>query len=138
MQPKDIKELLLKKGLKVTHQRMAVLEAVINLKGHPTADEVIGHTKEKFPSIAVGTIYKILETLVGKGIIKKVKTENGVMRYDGATEHHHHLYSIENERIEDYYDKELDDLIHKYLKKKKVPGFTIKEFKLQILGEFKA
>ena len=49
---------------------------------------------------------------------------------------HHHLYSPDSERIEDYYDAELRKILDDYLKKKKIPNFKIKDFKVQIIGEF--
>jgi Fur family transcriptional regulator, peroxide stress response regulator len=58
------------------------------------------------------------------------------MRYDYVKEKHHHLYCAESERIEDYYDKELDKLLENYLKKKTIPNFKIKDIKLQIVGNF--
>lgn len=128
---------LIKNGLKVTPQRLAILEAINELRNHPTADKIISFIKSKHPNIAVGTIYNTLELFVKKNIIRKVKTERDVMRYDGILEKHHHLYSSENEKIEDYFDDELNDLIEDYFRKKEIPGFEIEEVKLQILGKFK-
>ena len=124
-------------NLKVTPQRVAVLEALNNLKNHPTADIIKEYVVKNHPNIAVGTIYKTLETFVDKGLVKKVKTEKDVMRYDAILENHHHLYCEDTERIEDFFDDELDNLIDKYFKNKKIPNFKVKEIKLQIIGTFK-
>ena len=123
-------------GLKVTPQRIAVFDAVINLNNHPRAENITEFIKNNHPNIATGTVYKTLETLVQCGIIKKVKTDRDVMRYDAIIEKHHHLYCSETDRIEDYYDNELNDIIDNYLKKKSIPDFTIEEIKLQIVGKF--
>ncbi len=123
-------------GLKVTPQRIAVFDAVINLNNHPTTENITEFIKNKHPNIATGTVYKTLETLVRCGIIKKVKTDSDVMRYDAIIEKHHHLYSSETDRIEDYYDNELNDILDNYLKEKRIPDFTIEEIKLQIVGKF--
>ena len=122
--------------LKVTPQRIAVFDAVINLNNHPTAENVTGYIKSYHPNISTGTVYKTLETLVKCGIIKKVKTDIDVMRYDAVVERHHHLYCSESDRIEDFYDSELNDLLDKYLIKKKIPNFSIEDIKLQIVGKF--
>ena len=58
------------------------------------------------------------------------------MRFDGTMENHHHLYCMENDVIEDYIDEELDTLIKNYFKNKKIKGFHIDEFALQIKGTF--
>ena len=123
-------------GLKVTPQRIVVLDAVIILRNHPTAENVIEFIKANHPSIVTGTVYKTLETFVKNTIIKKVKTDNDIMRYDAVNEKHHHLYCSESDRIEDFYDDDLNKILDNYLKKKKIPNFTIEDIKLQIIGRF--
>ncbi|MBU2491651.1 MAG: transcriptional repressor [Bacteroidetes bacterium] len=124
-------------NLKVTPQRMAVLEALNNLKNHPTTENIKEYVVKNHPNIAVGTIYKTLETFVEKGLVKKVKTEKDVMRYDAIIENHHHLYCEDSERIEDFFDDELNNMLEIYFKKKKIPNFKVKDIKLQIIGTFK-
>lgn len=125
------------KGLKVTPQRVAIYEAVVKLKNHPTADKVIDYIKNNHPHIAVGTVYKVLDSLVENQLLKKVKNDKDVMRYDAFLQQHHHLYCTETERIEDFEDSGLDHLISEYFKKKKIKGFKVKDITLQITGEFK-
>jgi Fur family peroxide stress response transcriptional regulator len=132
----DIRNKLSEKGLKITPQRISVLEAVYNLNNHPTADNIIEHIHKSHPNIATGTVYKVLDTLVENQLIKKVKTDADVMRYDGIVESHHHLYGSRCDLIEDYVDRELDELLLKYFKSKKIAGFKIEEIVLQIRGTF--
>jgi Fur family transcriptional regulator, peroxide stress response regulator len=132
----EIKNRLEEKGLKITPQRMVILEAIYNLNNHPTAENIIEYIRQKHPGIATGTVYKVLETLVEIGLIKKVTTDKDIMRYDGILESHHHLYCSTCDLIEDYQDCELDELLKKYFENKNLPGFTIEEFVLQIKGSF--
>jgi Fur family transcriptional regulator, peroxide stress response regulator len=136
MANKAIIKILTDNNLKVTPQRTAVLEVIYTLNNHPSADYIIDYLRLNFPHIPLSTVYKILDIFVGKGIVSKVKTDDEVMRYDYVKEKHHHLYCAESERIEDYYDKELDKLLENYLKKKTIPNFKIKDIKLQIVGNF--
>ncbi|MDQ7817994.1 MAG: transcriptional repressor [Melioribacteraceae bacterium] len=124
-------------NLKVTPQRMAVLEALSSLKNHPTVDKIKEYVAKNHPNIAVGTIYKTLETFVDKGLVKKVKTEKDVMRYDPILEKHHHLYCEKSEHIEDFFDDELNNMLEEYFKKKRIPNFKVNDVKLQIIGTFK-
>ena len=128
---------LKKSNLKVTPQRMAVLEALSSLKNHPTADKIKEYVVKNHPNIAVGTIYKTLETFVEKGLVEKVKTARDVMRYDAVFEKHHHLYCEDTEHIEDFFDDNLNKMLEEYFKKKKIPNFKVKDIKLQIIGTFK-
>jgi Fur family transcriptional regulator, peroxide stress response regulator len=123
-------------NLKVTPQRIAVLEALTSLKDHPTADKIKEYVVKNHPNIAVGTIYKTLETFVEKGLVKKVKTDVDVMRYDSILDKHHHLYCDNTERIEDFFDDKLNKMLEDYFKKKKIPNFKVKDIKLQIIGTF--
>lgn len=137
MQTPAVTEKLIKSGLKVTPQRIAIMEAVLELNNHPTADEVIEFIKMNHPNVAIGTVYKTLETFVEKGLIKKVKTDRDIMRYDAILEKHHHIYCAQSERIQDYYDDDLNILLDNYFKTKDIPGFSIEDIKLQIIGRFK-
>jgi Fur family peroxide stress response transcriptional regulator len=132
----EFREHLKQKGLKVTPQRVAIYEAIVALKNHPTAEKIILFIKTHHPNISVGTVYKVLDLLVDHQLLKKVKTEKDVMRYDAIMHNHHHLYCAENERIEDFRDPVLDALISDYFEKKKIKGFKIKDITLQIIGAF--
>jgi len=137
MSENNTTEILHRNGLKITPQRIAVLEAVIKLKNHPTAEKIINVVKRKYPNISVGTVYNVLETLVKEGIIKKVETDRDIMRYDAVREQHHHLYCTETNRIEDYFDDNLNKILNNYFKNKKIRDFKIEEIKLEIRGKFK-
>ncbi len=136
MNPEDYKIMLRERGLKVTPQRLAVIEAVTVLHDHPTAEDVGRFIRKKYPTVATGTVYKTLETLVDKDILKRVKTDSGLLRYDAVKDQHHHIYCTHCDRIEDYYDSELTDLIYGYFEKKQIPDFSIEDIKLQIVGKY--
>ena len=132
----EIRNKLIEKGLKVTPQRIAILEAIIKLNNHPTAENIIDYIRNNHPNIATATVYKVLDALVANELIRKVKTARDVMRYDAIMESHHHLYYSESDRIEDFVDTELNEMIEKYFEKKKIPDFKIEDVKLQIIGKF--
>ena len=131
------REQLKAKGLKITPQRIAIYEAVVELKNHPTAENIIDYIKTNHPNVSVGTVYKVLDSLVENQLLKKVKNEKDIMRYDAIMSHHHHLYCSETDRIEDFEDPQLDQFITEYFKKKKIKNFKVQDIKLQITGTFK-
>ena len=124
-------------GLKVTPQRIAVLEAIYRLEKHPTSEDISNYVRNNNPNIALGTVYNILDFYVKKGIVTRVKTDKGAMLYDAVSEKHHHLYCAESDRIEDYYDKELDNLLENFFREKRIRDFEIDDIKLQLVGRFK-
>ena len=135
MKAQEISNKLIGKGLRVTPQRIAILDAIITLNNHPVAENIVEYIRKNHPNISVATVYKALDALVENGLIKKVKTEKDIMRYDAVMDNHHHIYFSDSDRIEDYYDNELNELLETYFEKKKIPHFKIEDIKLQIIGK---
>ena len=133
---KEIRNKLSERGIKITPQRIAILEAIYKLNNHPSAEDIIEYIQESNPNIAKGTVYKVLETLVLNDLIRKVKTDKDIMRYDGIVENHHHLYCSKCDLIEDYKDAELDNILKDYFKDRSIEGFRIEEIILQVRGTF--
>lgn len=131
-----IRNLISGKGLKVTPQRMRVLEAIYLLDNHPTAENILEYIRRNDPNIGYGTVYKVLETLVEHNLIVKVKTEKDVMRYDGILENHHHLYCKQCDYIEDYHNEKLDKLLTDFFHENEIDNFIIEDIKLSINGNF--
>ena len=136
MADKEVIKILAENDLKITPQRIAVLEVIMNLDFHPSADDIVDYIRLNFPHVPIGTVYKILDIFVKKDIIRKIKTDDHTIRYDSVNEPHHHLYCENENRIEDFYDDELDRLLENYFRKKKIPNFTISNVRVQISGKF--
>ncbi|OFX89216.1 MAG: hypothetical protein A2W99_01515 [Bacteroidetes bacterium GWF2_33_16] len=130
------RSILTESGLKITPQRIAIMEALLTIKDHSTAEFIKEYVTKNNPNLATGTIYNILEAFCQKGIIKKVKTEKDIMRYDVETKSHNHLYCDECDYIKNYFDEELDRLLKDYFSKKNLSNFSIKEINLQIVGNY--
>ncbi|HRH52735.1 MAG TPA: Fur family transcriptional regulator [Chitinophagales bacterium] len=132
----DIQQQLSEKGLKVTPQRIAVLEAIIKLNNHPSAENIIDYIRKNYPNISTATVYKVLDALVDNELIKRVKTDKDVMRYDAILHAHHHLYCTKTDKIKDYFNDDLNHLLANYFKKHRILDFEIADIKLQIVGKF--
>lgn len=132
----DIKKLLVEKGLKVTPQRIAVYNALLDRHDHPTAEMLFSELLNQFPGLSVATVYNALDSLCRVGLVYRVKTGQGNQRYDAIQEPHHHLYCAASDRMEDYYDPELDQLIQDYFNRKQIKGFRLTDIKLQLTGFF--
>ncbi len=136
MKTEEISRVLFEKGLKVTPQRIAVYEAVARLNNHPTAENIIKYIRKTYPNISTATVYKVLDAFTEKGLVNRVKTEKDMMRYDAVLESHHHLYCSETDRIEDYHDEQLDNILKNYFEEKGISDFKVEDIKLQIVGKF--
>jgi Fur family transcriptional regulator, peroxide stress response regulator len=132
-----LKDKLRDKGLKVTPRRLLILEAIIELNNHPTAEDIIKYIRKRNMNIAIATVYKALDALVAKKVINKVETEKNIIRYDAISDAHHHLISDESNLIRDYRNEEITKMLEKYFKKNEIQDFDIEEIKLQIIGKFR-
>ncbi len=136
MKLEELTKKLVEKSLKVTPQRVAILEAIVKLHNHPKAENIIDYIRKNHPNISTATVYKVLDTFVSCGLINRVRTERDIMRYDAVLESHHHIYCSDSDRIEDYKDDELNRLLSEYFNNKGIPNFKIEDIKLQISGKY--
>ena len=130
-----IKDIISGHGLKVTHQRLVIYEALKEGKKHPTAEVIFEKIRKTNPSISLGTIYKTLEIFVEKELICRVNTSEGNMRYDVLIDNHDHIYCTNTKEIIDFKDEELNHIINDFFNKKKISNFDLKDVRLHITGE---
>lgn len=131
----EVKQKISASGLKATQQRIVVYEALLKLNNHPTAENVYESIRPANPSISLGTVYKTLDTLAIAGLADKVMTDEGYLRYDGNMHHHGHIYCSNTQEIIDFEDDELHGILKDYFTKKKINNLSVKDIKIQILGE---
>jgi Fur family peroxide stress response transcriptional regulator len=133
---RDLAQKLAQHGMKVTPQRIAVLHALLKFHHHPTAEEIFREVSKDIPGLSQATVYNTLDVLVSRGIANKIATNADVMRYDVVSVPHHHLFDEGSNRVEDYYDPELDQILKIYFSKKSIKGFRPFEIKLHLTGKF--
>lgn len=88
-------------GLKLTPQRLAVLECLDGNAEHPSAEIIFDEIKKKFPTISFATVYKTLEALKAKGEILELTIDPGRRRYDPNTKAHHHIICLQCKKVND-------------------------------------
>lgn len=77
-------------GVRPTSQRRAILESLVRMRSHPTAEELFAVVRRDRPNISLATVYKSLESLVAAGLVIKLGGGKGAVRYDGRTDSHYH------------------------------------------------
>ena len=60
-----------------------ILAAVTELQRHPTAEQVFLEMKKEHPSIAIGTVYKHLNTLAEEGLPDASRVEAKIITIRG-------------------------------------------------------
>ena len=115
MNEEKVKDLLREKGLKVTSQRLMVLN-ILSAHGdeHLTVEEIYDLAKEESPEIGLATIYRTVQVLLELRVIEKVTFDDGFARYElngeetGSGHRHHHaictqcgkVYSLETDLLD--------------------------------------
>ena len=98
------------KKLKLTPQRLAVYNYLINTTSHPSADVIYTDIHIQYPTMSLATVYKALKTLVDVGLIQEINVGEGNFRYDGNASPHPHLQCLGCGRVDDFKDLSLDNL----------------------------
>ena len=130
----EFKAILKKHALKATPQRLAVHEAMMNL-GHASADMVTDAIKEKETAkVTVASVYNILTQMAMLGIYHHRLSSNNKMYFDVNTFKHIHFYDQANHVFRDVIDDELVQMIESHLSRKKVKGYKIESFDIQLVG----
>ena len=88
-------------GLKLTPQRLAILDYLDGNFYHPTAEDIYADIREKFPTMSFATVYKTLETLKGKGCLQELTIDKERKHFDPDTGKHHHLICVTCKKIVD-------------------------------------
>ena len=84
-------QLLRRRGVQVTAQRLAVLRAVSH-HPHGTADDLHGVARAELGAISRQAVYDALAALTDAGILRRIQPAGSPARYeDRVGDNHHHL-----------------------------------------------
>ena len=90
-------------GLKLTSQRLAIIEALMeNTSLHPGASLIYQKAKKKVKGLSLSTVYYTLNELSKHGIIKMLEFDKMENRYEGNITEHINLVCKECHGIMDY------------------------------------
>ena len=88
-------------GLRVTLPRLAVLEHLASTKSHPTAEEVSAAVNRAVPTASRASVYNVLHSLAGAGLVEELVFDDAVTRYDANLAPHHHFVCASCGRVVD-------------------------------------
>jgi Fur family peroxide stress response transcriptional regulator len=130
----DIKEKVA--GQRYSRQREEILRVVQTTDTHPTADWVYEQVRKILPHVSLGTVYRNLNLLADEGLIQRVILDDGIVRFDGNTNDHHHFICTKTGKIYDVMLPLGDELLAKFNAEMSKPhGFKATHFKIEFYGE---
>lgn len=97
-------------GLKATHQRVEIYRELLCCQSHPGAEAIWGKVRKRIPSISLDTVYRTLRSLAEMGLISRVHTPEGRLRYDANLSRHHHFVCEKCGAVRDFRCGDFDAL----------------------------
>ena len=119
------------RGERCTVQRRVILEKVLDIDDHPSADQVFEAVESSLPGVSRTTVYRTLEHLAGMGVITKACHPGRVARFDPRLELHHHLVCLRCNQLIDFEDEALNELT---MPDTSDLGFEVKDYRVQLRG----
>ena len=131
-----LKENLKKKGYKLTPQRRAIVDVIIEKEGeHLTAEEIYDEVKKVCPDIGLATVYRTVLLLEEVGVIFKLDLNDGCSRYELVHEdeehRHHHLICNKCKKVIEVQDDLLEELEERI---RNTYGFDILDHSVKFFG----
>jgi len=99
---KDAKKLSKIEREKLTPQREAVLQVILEREDHPTANDIFEAARRRLPTISHATVYNSLRYLRESGLVHEISFGDSASRYDRETERHDHAICTVCGRLVDF------------------------------------
>ncbi len=107
----QLKKIIRSIGVKVTDQRMLILQEILNGADHVTAQEVFESVRTKNTDVGFATVYRFLRTLTDHHILSEVRMQGLPARYEWASkEHHDHITCTSCNKINEFESDEIEEL----------------------------
>ena len=119
-------------GLKVTNQRLLILDIVRGGQSHFTAQDIFETVSTRNPDIGFATVYRFLRTLSEHSYVTEVRMGGMPARYEWAGKRHHdHLTCTSCAQIMEFENTEIERLQEKVAKQF---GFQLTHHVLELYG----
>lgn len=118
--------------VRITPQRVAVLDYLVNSKLHPTANEIYQGIKHRFPGMSLATVYNNLNFLCENKLVRELTYSNASSRFDGDTTEHAHIICDSCGGIADFHHpllKNIETLAQQ------TTSFEVRHHRLEIYGK---
>ncbi len=122
---------ILKKGLRVTQQRLLISEVFFEENtAHANIDELYQRVRERNPNIGYATVYRTLKLLTECGLAVSMQID-GIRRFEPNRDHHDHLICNDCGKIVEFENDEIEELQEKVAREL---GFSLTSHKMNLFG----
>lgn len=129
-QLEDLVILLRKEGFRITPQRIAIVDYLLNTEDHPSAEHIHKTIQKKYPMMSLSTVYKTLDLLKEKKLVSEIEVK-GETRFDVHTDEHLNLVCMNCGKIDDVDEDSLKEIQNRATKKSK---YLIVKSRFELFG----
>ncbi len=97
-------------GVKLTHQRLEIFQAVASSLDHPSAEAVHRAVQVTTPTVSLDTVYRTLRLLTDLGLLTTLGPRQDSVRFDANLESHHHYVCTRCGLVRDFENDDLNAL----------------------------
>lgn len=121
------------RGMRVTPERLALLEEIYRQHGHIDAEEILAGLRESGRKVSRATVYRNLELLVECGLVQRQRLGRNRFLYEHvhAGQSHDHLACRDCGRVVEFVSPAIQAMLHEICR---AHGFSREARQLQILG----
>lgn len=128
----SLKQIIRGMQLKVTQQRLLILQTLLVGRPHVTAQELYEKINRQDATTGFATVYRFLKSLVDANIVTEVRMGGLPARYEVAPRHHHdHLTCVACGKICEFENKSIENLQTKVAQRF---GFILTHHVLELYG----
>lgn len=102
-------------NLKVTQERLALLDEIFATSEHLDADDLLARMKAKQRKVSRATVYRTLDLLVQCGLVRKSRLGREHYYYEKMEPGggHHHMVCTATGKIIEFWDADLDERLRR-------------------------
>lgn len=102
----NAKSFLVENGVKLSVQRIALMEYLLKNRTHPTVEEMFCALSPKIPTLSRTTVYNTMKLFVKHGVASMINIEEKSIRFDLKSHPHGHFFCNECNQLFDFELKE--------------------------------
>ncbi|MEO0666793.1 MAG: Fur family transcriptional regulator [Pseudomonadota bacterium] len=119
-------------GLRMTHPRRVIAQALEASDDHPDVEELYNRASAIDAGISIATVYRTVKLFEEAGILDKLEFGDGRARYEDAErEHHDHLIDLNSGEVIEFVDAEIEALQERIAEKL---GYELRGHRLELYG----
>jgi Fur family ferric uptake transcriptional regulator len=98
-------------GVRVTRQRVAILQVLREASDHPGAEDILARARAIDPTVSLATVYRTLSVLEKAGAVLRNEFGGAGARYELASSaHHDHLIDLDTGEVVEFRSDQIERL----------------------------